>query len=468
MRSARLMCRGLSTGAAVLAVCAVVPGLAAAEPPSVRVIAGERSVVAVTDSFCTPPSGGKPGSCQSFLFVAGPGFPPALAARPGSEIVIDTGAPATGVRVSVSRSGDRRALPVRRIDERRWAVSMPDANVSASINVDYADGATSSSFLALRRIVASSGGPTSVTAYEDVLVWSQRQPEAGAGSSQTARSSAYHLTALVDGAVRRLPVAPRTIPFDVNLGPDSRSRPVAVYSRCAREPDLTATEDPLSAPHPPYTRGRRCDLYRFDFATGRERKLSGASTDQASEVLPSIWKDEIAFARVYEQRDGLRGKVPYLYVRPLAGGRSDRQPGGARGTTGLPGPTSLDLYGRRLSFVWNYATEDGSVSEVRLDTIGRSHRLLDRTHQRGATFLSPQGIDGRVLYAAKDIAAEGGGGRVDRLFRWRLSTETLKVAGAPQQPTGVAAAGDPLFAASGNQSGTTAIIDVSDAGFFAE
>jgi hypothetical protein len=180
-------------------------------------------------------------------------------------------------------------------------------------------------------------------------------------------------------------------------------------------------------------------------------------------VLPSIWKDQIAFARVYEQREGLRGVVPYLYVRPVAGGSSDRQPGGSRGASGLPGPVSLDLYGRRLSFVWNYATDDGGVSRLRLDTIGGSHDVLDSTRRRGATFLSPQGIDGRLLYAGRDV----GTNRADRLLRQRLRGESVRVAGAPQKPTGMAATSrKALFAASRNDSGTTAIIDVSDAGFF--
>jgi len=240
--------------------CAVVPAVAAAEPPSVRVIAGERSVVAATSSFCEPQAGGI-GRCQSISFAAEPGFPPALAVTPGSEVVIDTGAPAARVGVSVSRfgdpSGERRPLVVRRLDEHRWTFAMPQANVRATIDVTYGDGATSNSFLTLRRIVASSEGPTSVDAYKDVLVWSQRQagPVSGGG--------AYHLAALVGGEVRRLPVAPRAVPFDVNLGPDSRGRPVAVYSRCAREPELSAGERSLSVPYPPYTTGRSCDLFRF-------------------------------------------------------------------------------------------------------------------------------------------------------------------------------------------------------------
>lgn len=324
------------------------------------------------------------------------------------------------------------------------------------------------SSITLQRIVATSGGLTSLSAYGDVVAWSDR-----ATGGQGPSPEAYHLTALVDGEVRRLPVAPRAVPFDVNLGPDRDGRTVAVYSRCAREPDLAETDDP-SASYPPYTRGRGCDLYRFDFVTGAERKVAGASTDQASEVLPSIWRDQIAFARVYEQREGSRGRYPYLYVRSLAGGRSDRQPGGSRGTTGLPGPTSLDLYGRRLSFVWNYATEDNDVSELRLDTIGGTNDVLDRTRdplgashgvpdptrRPAPTFLSPQGIEGRLLYAGRDLGADGT--RADRVFRQRLPSGAVDKAGAPQKPTGVAATvRGAVFAASRNDSGTTAIIDVT-------
>jgi hypothetical protein len=338
---------------------------------------------------------------------------------------------------------------------------MPASNVRVTLDVAYQGGGRTESFLTLRRIVATSAGPTSVSAHGRVVAWSERAP------AQGSSASAYHLTALVDGEVRRLAVAPRPVPFDVDLGPDREGRTVAVYSRCAREPELPATGRSLSGPYPPYTRGQGCDLYRFDFATATERKLAGASTDQASEALPSIWRDEIAFARVYEQRSGLRGRVPYLYVRPVDGGDSRRQPGGARGSTGLPGPISMDLYGRRLSFAWNYATAQDRVSELRLDTLRGSHRVLDRTRGPRATFLSPQGADGRIRYGGRSIAEKGVEGRVDRLVRRRLSTGVVRVAGAPQQTTGVAVTGHgTVFAASRGDDGGTAIIDVSDGGFF--
>jgi len=158
-------------------------------------------------------------------------------------------------------------------------------------------------------------------------------------------------------------------------------------------------------------------------------------------VLPSIWKDQIAFARVYERRSGNRGIYPYLYVRPLAGGRSDRQPGGSRGETGLPGPTSLDLYGRRLSFVWNHSRRGRrGVSAVRLDTIGGGHRVLSKEDFRlefgYATYLSPTGSRGRIYYGFQRIFGLLRGARpakptTDLLLRYRISTADKALADAP-------------------------------------
>lgn len=213
---------------------------------------------------------------------------------------------------------------------------------------------------------------------------------------------------------RRLPVAPRMgVPFDVEMGPGEDGGLVAVYSRCAVEPDVERVRKEFgsrvfSNPYPAYTAGRGCDIYRYDFETRRESLVEGASTRGASEMLPSIWGDRVAFVRVYERRDGDRGVFPYLYVRPLAGGRSQRQAGGSRGTEGLPGPTRLDLYGRRLSFSWNYSTREASrggpagVTEMRLDTVGGANRVLSRAshgdERTYGSYLGPQGYRGRIFY----------------------------------------------------------------------
>lgn len=237
----------------------------------------------------------------------------------------------------------------------------------------------------------------------------------------------FFLAAQKDGNRFRLPIEPREVPFDVDLGPHENFDVVAAYSRCQEEPTAVFTRNRFGArvfsqPYPAYTTGRGCDIYRFEFKTMSEFKLPGASTNQASEVLPSIWRNEVAFARVYEQRAGFRGRIPYLYVRATSTAdtvRSNRQPGGRRGQNGLPGPTRLDLYGRRLSFVWNYSTgvaergETKGVTEVRLDTVDGPHLLLSQatfeiSKPRGtyASFAYPNGSRGRIFYGFQRVLVE--------------------------------------------------------------
>lgn len=465
------------------------PAGAAEKPPDPRVSAGERSVEAFVTSWCRPEGNGLFG-CASLSLVSGFRFP-ALAAEPGSEVVVDTRLAATEVGVrSIPQDGgpaEPTAVAVRRIDERRWAFAMPSSTTRVGFDIAYADGGSSDSVLILRRIVGATVGPSSVDAYRDVVVWSEREDPPG------AEAPSYHLVALIDGSARRLPVAPRSVPFDVDLGPGADWRTVAVYSRCAQEPQPPyALGDAPSAPYPAYTSGRGCDLYRFDFETARERKIEGASTDQASEVLPSIWRDRIAFARVYEQRSGSRGVLPYLYTRDLDGGPSEREPGGARGATGLPGPTSLDLYGRRLAFVWNHRTgETGGVTELRVNTLGGGRRVLSSARHDGtdsyATFLSPQGVHGRIVYGYQRVHVEyesfaipqPGGSHTDAvritgksvaslLLRYRITNGDREALTAPGQLAGVSTtAREGLFVAQRSDllavdGGTTTIVDVSD------
>lgn len=191
-----------------------------------------------------------------------------------------------------------------------------------------------------------------------------------------------------------------------------------------------------------WTTGRGCDINRYDVQTGRETLVDGASTGPASEVLRSVWGDQIAFARVYERRSGDRGTYPYLYVRPLDGARSERQPGGSRGETGLPGPTRPDLYGRRLSFVRNYATDTRPArgrTEPWLDTVGGSHRLLSGascnfTNGIYATYLSPTGSAGRIYYGFQRVTTgthPPERSRTDVLLRYRISTGERSLAPWP-------------------------------------
>ena len=128
--------------------------------------------------------------------------------------------------------------------------------------------------------------PTQVAAYGSGVLFSKRDPASGRFKlwySETFRPPAP------------LPVADRAVPFDADLGPGAHGHFLAVYSRCAREPRW----DPVDEDRPPnYTLGRGCDLYELDLTTERERRLPASSTT-ADEVLPAVWKDGLAFARVY-------------------------------------------------------------------------------------------------------------------------------------------------------------------------
>ena len=155
--------------------------------------------------------------------------------------------------------------------------------------------------------------PTQVSAYGSGVLFSKRDPATGRFKlwyTETGRPPAP------------LPVADRSVPFDADLGPGAHGHFLAVYSRCEREPRW----DPVDEDTPPdYSLGRGCDLYELDLTTERERRLPASST-AASEVLPAVWKDGLAFARVYSS------KKIVLYHRK--GGASFAPDAGRAGRTG--------------------------------------------------------------------------------------------------------------------------------------
>ena len=266
--------------------------------------------------------------------------------------------------------------------------------------------------------VAPVERPTPVSAYAGHLVWSQYDAGVYRLFEAHASPSGEVTTAL--------PVPPRSVPFDADVGPAAHGAPTVVYSRCATEPRLGDDGLPLRAT------GRGCDVYRVSLRGGGETRVAGVSTGDASEFLPTVWRDRIAFGRVYEQRDGTRGVYPYLYVR--GDGPSERQPGGARGETGLPGPTSLDLAGIRLGLTWG-ATVDGDFrSDVRLDTTTGGHTLLEFTTGQGAgnRVVSAFVFASRVWWAHETTT-----GPQHIYRRWRIGTEKLEQAEIPasRQPT---------------------------------
>ena len=227
--------------------------------------------------------------------------------------------------------------------------------------------------------IAAVARPTPIGALDGRVVWSDYDVAQGV----------YYLAQRVNGRTTRLPIRPRAVPFDVDLGPDTEGRTVATYSRCRKEPPRRApiTGNILAIQLYAWSKARGCDIYMFAFETGAEVRVRYASTRRASEFLPTVWTDRIAFARVFERRRGRAGERAYLYMRPNSllesngpRGRSQRMPAGARARGRVcigsprrcrvivePGPTALDLRTRRLAFGWDSNSEP--TSAVYIDTL---------------------------------------------------------------------------------------------------
>jgi len=270
-------------------------------------------------------------------------------------------------------------------------------------------------------VIATERAPSKLSADQSRVVWSSYDPVTGN----------YYLTSRdTQGAITRIPIGPRKVPFDVDLGYVGEGEEVAVYSRCRIEP---AAADGAAGVLPVWATGRGCDLYQFAFdgPSGRESRITRGSTRRASEFLPAVWGGRLVFARVYERRRGLRGRVPYLYARRVRGSR--RLPGGLRGATGLPGPTSIDLLVRRLGFSWDWKRASGGSagSEIRLDTYGGQHRLLARL-RAGLVFrdlLSPSVSPSSVDFAS--VASGGAPEEASEYFRYMLASRDVLTAAAP-------------------------------------
>ncbi|MGH2967881.1 MAG: hypothetical protein ACRDK0_02275 [Solirubrobacteraceae bacterium] len=285
--------------------------------------------------------------------------------------------------------------------------------------------------------IAALARPAPVSAYGGWVAW----------SSFDSTRGVYVLMTRFAGVTSEAPVRPRGVPFDVDLGPGSGGRPTASYSRCRTEPPR---RDPaignVFTQLPDRARGRGCDLYALDLAIGRESRIAAASSPGASEYMPSVWRDRVAFARVYERKPGRAGRRPYLYVRSRSGSRRARRlPAGTRstarvcsqGTRGCralvePGPTSLDLWRRRLAVAWDSGAED-PFSSVYLETIGTrraTKQLLSRVTSgatQAAQIESAAIVNGELYWTLALFGHDTG----NTLLRHRISTRKRSQAPLP-------------------------------------
>ena len=92
--------------------------------------------------------------------------------------------------------------------------------------------------------------------------------------------------------------ATATRPFDVSLGPNSKGRIVALYTRCR-------------------TTDHGCDIYRYELRTRSERRLSSVSSPALDEAWPAQWRDRIAFVRGAAISSRLRSSAGSCHRGPL-------------------------------------------------------------------------------------------------------------------------------------------------------
>lgn len=243
-----------------------------------------------------------------------------------------------------------------------------------------------------------AGGQTAfpvIDAYGGRVVW----------SDYDASGQAWRLMESTDGATRAVPVAPRSSPFDLDLGPDGRGGTLAVYSRCRRSL-------PANRPTPELqTDGLYgCDLYAYSFTTGRERAV-GRANSRADESWPAVWGGRIAFVRTYKRkRDRFHRLVPYVYWRERSRGGATthrvRLPATPRRQTRLV--DSLDMRRRTVGYIWRGVDEFSTYSFVFRNRLGRRPHPVGR----GASF---GGGAADSLKRVGDLAL--GAGRADWLFQ---------------------------------------------------
>src|SRR4051812_25840639 len=103
-------------------------------------------------------------------------------------------------------------------------------------------------------VISQERAPSKVSAQLNRVVWSSYDPATGDYSLMSRD---------ILGTFSRLPIAPRKVPFDVDLGLLGEGAEVAAYSRCKLEPHLTGGSSAGLLPN--YATGRGCDIYLFDF-----------------------------------------------------------------------------------------------------------------------------------------------------------------------------------------------------------
>ena len=175
-------------------------------------------------------------------------------------------------------------------------------------------------------------------------------------------------------APRDVPVAPRSVPFDVSVAraytPVKGHEDVLVYSRCSTEPRGGGGVGPESY----WPRSRGCSLRMTTF-NGPERRIAGTGEG----ALPSISGDTLAYARFRDtgppQVIVRRLSRPAHPVRVLIGST-------IAGTT--QDVASIATAGDRVAVTWRYSNGDGGVNKLVVISIAAGRRQVVRSLNSGS------------------------------------------------------------------------------------
>jgi hypothetical protein len=270
--------------------------------------------------------------------------------------------------------------------------------------------------------VAEPGGPTNVREYRGTIVFGQFEPT----------SRRWYLTVRKAGAraAERLNVPSSPVPFNADIGTDSRGRPELIYERCTGATDGGLLVEP---------RPTSCDLFVYSLAdaTG-ERSVRNANDPNHNDVNPTLWNGRIAWTREYGSG---KHADPVVYTKLLSAPRrqpSTRLPGVPQRRCGdvekLCGPTTyrrveaLELSGDNLAVIVDYSCTGCSgvaQSELRLDQVtrGSSRRVALLIVGLAAQKLAgPSFFDGRLSWYKACGVAEPSCRTGVGPWRYRLAT----------------------------------------------
>jgi len=271
------------------------------------------------------------------------------------------------------------------------------------------------------------------------------------------KKSICRLYTSVAGSTHRLPIRQFPIaddPREADLGIGPQGHEVVAYPRCSGSV-------------------RDCDLYIYDFATGKQRRLP-VSSRHGGLTNPTVSGNRVAYGFNPRGRDG-PSKRFHIYWSRL-GSRKMHRAATMPFHTGSYLPT-LDLAGKRLAYSgYSALTSCLDQSQVRITKLGKSHRY-GRLIARGTNWtdvFSPIWAGNRLYFgrdrftrpkARHDFVAEQiAKSRLERHLPGMRSNQTARYRKAAMQA--VLPHGERLmYQADGGKRGRTGVYDAGTPSF---